>query len=74
MASKVNCIIIQSDEGAGAKGVRCDNDENVYFPVKIADAMELEEFDEVEAVIVKNEHPAAPWLAIRARRIAEAVG
>ena len=68
MAAKVLCLVTKSDEGKGAYAVRCDNDENVYFPLGVADALELEEFEEVEAIVVKNDHPSTPWKAIRARR------
>ena len=44
MASKTLCIITSSVEGKGAYGVRTDSDENVYFPVSIAEAMGLHRF------------------------------
>ena len=68
MATKAMCIITQSDEGKGAYGVRCDTDESVYFPVSVADALELEEFEEVEAILIANGRPEPAWKAIRARR------
>ena len=71
VAAKAMCIITQSDEGKGAYGVRCDNDEAVYFPVSVADALELEEFEEVEAILIANGRPDPPWKAIRARRAEE---
>lgn len=69
MAAKTKCLITVSDEGKGAFGVRTDNDENIYFPLSIADRLELEEFDEVEAIVVKNDRQNPPWRAIRARRL-----
>ncbi len=68
MADKAKCYITQSDEGSGAYGIRADTDENVYFPKKLADAVELTEFDEVEAIMIRNERPDPPWMAIRVRR------
>jgi hypothetical protein len=67
MAAKAKCFITQSDEGSGAYGIRADTDENVYFPKKLADAVELTEFDEIEAI--RNERPDPPWMAIRVRRL-----
>ncbi|MFN3423309.1 MAG: hypothetical protein ACK4UL_01680 [Novosphingobium meiothermophilum] len=67
MAAKAVCIVTRSEEGRGAYAVRMDNDENVYFPLSVTEALELEEFDEVEAILVKNDRPDPPWRAIRAR-------
>lgn len=67
MAVKAMCIITRSEEGRGAYAVRMDNDENVYFPLSVSEALELEEFDEVEAILVKNDRPEPAWRAIRAR-------
>lgn len=72
MASLVRVIITSSEEGRGAFGVRCDTDENVYFPMGVAEAMGLEEFEEVEAVIVKNDRETPQFKAIKARRLEEA--
>jgi len=71
MATKTKCLITISDEGKGAFGIRTDNDENVYFPLSIAERLELEEFDEVEAILVKNDRPDPPWKAIRVRRLTD---
>ena len=51
MAVKAMCIVTKSEEGRGAYAVRMDNDENVYFPLSVTEALELEEFDEVEAIL-----------------------
>lgn len=67
MAAKAVCIITRSEEGRGAIGVRVDNDENVYFPLSVTEALELEEFEEVEAIMVKNDRADPAWRAIRAR-------
>jgi len=72
MADLVRCIITSSEEGKGAFGVRCDTDQNVYFPMGVAEAMGLEEFEEVQAVIVKNDREAPPFKAIKARRLDDA--
>ena len=72
MASLVRCIITSSEEGRGAFGVRCDTDENVYFPMGVAEAMGLVEFEVVEAVIVKNDRETPQFKAIKARRLEEA--
>lgn len=69
MAAKAKCIITTSYADTGAYGVRTDNDEKVYFPFSVAEAIELEEFDEVEAILIKNERDDPPWKAIRARRL-----
>jgi hypothetical protein len=69
MAAKATCLITQSEEGKGAYGVRCDTDESVYFPVSVADALGLEEFEEVEAILIANDRPDPVWKAIRGRRL-----
>ena len=68
MAVKAMCIITSSEEKKGAYGVRVDTDENVYIPVGVAEALGLEEFEEVEAILVANDHPSIYWKAIRVRR------
>lgn len=69
MAAKADCIVTQSDEGRGAYGIRCDTDESVYFPMSITEALELEEFEEVEVILIANDRPEPVWKAIRARRL-----
>ena len=69
MATKAVCIITTSYADTGAYGIRTDNDEKVYFPFSVAETVELEEFDEVEAILVKNDRVDPPWKAIRARRL-----
>lgn len=69
MAIRANCIVTHSAEGMGARGVRMDNDENVYFPLSIADAAGLEEFEEVETILVTNDRADPPWKAIKVRRL-----
>ena len=71
MASKVNCLVTTSDEGRGAFAIRVDNDESVYIPQGIAERLELEEFDEVLAIIVKNQRADPPWMPIKAKRLGE---
>lgn len=71
MAEKAKCIITNSEEGRGAYGIRVDNDENVYFPMSITEALDLEEFDDVEAVVRRNDRPEPAWKAIHARRLDE---
>jgi hypothetical protein len=68
MAVVAPCIVTRSEEGMGAFGVRADNDENVYFPYSIAESVALEEFDEVEAILVRNDRDEPRWKAIRVRR------
>jgi hypothetical protein len=72
MAAKAMCIIVSSYADTGAYGVRVDNDDKVYFPFSVAEALELEEFDEVEAILIQNDRADPPWKALRARRIDEA--
>jgi hypothetical protein len=69
MAEKARCFVTSSDEGQGAFGIRADTDENVYIPFRMAEAMALEEFDEIEVVVVKNDRPEPAWRAIKARRV-----
>jgi hypothetical protein len=71
MAVKAKCFVTTSEEERGAYGIRIDNDEGVWFPRGVADALELEEFDEVEAILVRNDRPEPVWKAIRVRVIAE---
>lgn len=68
MAVVASCIVTRSEEGMGAFGVRADTDENVYFPFSIAESVALEEFDEVEAILVRNDRDEPRWKAIRVRR------
>lgn len=69
MAIKSTCIITSSIEGKGAYGITTDTDENVYFPLGVAEALRLEEFETVDAIMVKNDRPEPVWKAIRARRL-----
>jgi len=69
MAAKAKCFIITSNADGGAYGVRIDNDERVFFPFSVAEALELEEFDEVEAILIQNDRADPPWKALRARRL-----
>ena len=69
MANKSICIITSSVEGKGAYGITADTDENVYFPLGVTEALRLEEFETVEAIVVKNDRPDPVWKAIRARRL-----
>jgi hypothetical protein len=69
MAIRCKCLITTSNEGSGAYAVRSDNDENVYIPVSIADALQLEEFEEIEVIVVKNDRNDPPWKAIRGRHL-----
>ncbi len=72
MAEVINCIITSSLEGKGAFGVRKDTDENCYFPVSVAEALDIEAFEEVEAIVVRNDRPDPAWRAIKARRVTRA--
>ncbi len=67
MAVKAICFILRSEEDRGAYGIRADNDESVYFPVGLSEALDLVEFEEVEAILVKNDRSEPSWKAIRAR-------
>ncbi len=69
MAGKAVCFITSSLEGKGAYGIRADNDESVYYPVSVSEALQLEEFDEVETIVIKNDRAEPAWRAIKARRI-----
>jgi len=71
MAEKAHCYITTSNKGSGAYAVRADTDENVYIPFSIAEAIELEEFEEVEAIVVANDRDDPPWRAIKVRRMGD---
>lgn len=71
MAAKVRCIVTNSEEGRGAYAVRADNDETVYIPHGISEVLELEDFDEVLAILIRNQRVDPPWMAIKARRLDE---
>jgi hypothetical protein len=74
MAAKATCIVTQSNEGKGAYGIRIDTDESVYFPFSVSEALQLEEFEEVEAILLKNDRAEPAWKAIRARYLDEIDG
>lgn len=71
MAIMSRCFITQSDEGRGAYGITASTDESVYFPMSVTEALGLEEFEEVEAIMVRNDRPDPVWKAIRVRRLDE---
>jgi hypothetical protein len=68
MAAVADCIITNSVEGKGAYAIRTDTDENVYIPVSVAERLDLEEFEVVQAIMVRNDRPEPQWRAIRVRR------
>ncbi len=68
MAAVADCIITNSVEGKGAYAIRTDNDENVYIPVSVAEKLDLEEFETVKVIMIKNDRMDPPWRAIRVRR------
>ncbi len=69
MAEKKIVIITSSEEGKGAYGITKDTDENVYFPVGISETLGLEEFEEVDAIVIKNDRVEPPLKAIRVKRM-----
>lgn len=73
MAIKARCIVTNSVEGRGAYAIRADNDEKVYVPHGMTDRTELEEFDEVLAILVANPKGTdqIPWMAIKVKRLGE---
>lgn len=71
MTERAVCFITNSVEGRGAYAIRADNDENVYIPVSVSEALELEEFEEVLALLIKNDRNDPPWRAIRVRRASD---
>ena len=71
MAKKTNIIITSSEEGRAAYGITTDDDKSVYIPQGIADALGLDEFEEVECIVISNDRENIPYKAIRARRIGE---
>ena len=68
MAAVADCIIVNSIEGKGAYAIRVDTDENVYVPVGVAEKLDLEEFETVKVIMIKNDRTDPPWRAIRVRR------
>ncbi|RYE70457.1 MAG: hypothetical protein EOP17_00600 [Rhizobiaceae bacterium] len=72
MAAKANCYITSSEADRGAYGIRVDTDESVYFPFGLTKALELVEFEEVEAILLKNDRPEPARKAIRARAVEKA--
>lgn len=71
VAKKAFVIITSSEEGKAAYGITTDDDKSVYVPPGIADALELDEFDEIEAILIQNDRENIPYKAIRARRVGE---
>ena len=69
MAWKTMGIVTASEVNKGAYGITTDTDENFYIPFRVAEAASLEEFDLVEVILVKNDRPGLPWMAIRVRRV-----
>lgn len=71
MAAVADCIVTNSVEGKGAYAIRTDSDENVYIPVSVAEKLDLEEFETVRVIMIKNDRADPPWRAIRVRRAEE---
>jgi hypothetical protein len=71
VAKKANCIVTYSIEGKGAYAITVESDESVYIPVGVTEAAELEEFDELEAILVKNDRAEPAWKAIKVRRLTD---
>lgn len=70
MAIKTTCYVTAIIETGAAFAVRADNDEGVYISAATANALELEDMDEIEAVLVRNKSEkgeGTPWFARRAR-------
>lgn len=67
MAVKASCFVTTCNNEGPAFAVRADNDEAVYIPAAIADALELSELDEIEAVMVRSEKGSTAWRVVRAR-------
>jgi bifunctional DNA-binding transcriptional regulator/antitoxin component of YhaV-PrlF toxin-antitoxin module len=74
MAAKVICFVTESLDEGPAFAVRADNDQQVYIPRSIAEELELEEFDEIEAIVARNtvQPEKTPWYALKARRLGAA--
>ncbi|NAZ36068.1 AbrB/MazE/SpoVT family DNA-binding domain-containing protein [Rubellimicrobium sp. CFH 75288] len=71
MASKVVCYVVESLDDGPAFAVRQDNDQQVFIPKAQAEELNLVEFDEVEAIVVRNtlQPDKTPWFALRVRRV-----
>jgi hypothetical protein len=57
MAIKSRSFVTSSEEGRGAYGIVVDNDEQVYFPMSFSEKLCLEEFEELEAIMIRNDRP-----------------
>lgn len=76
MAQKSIVYITSINTKGEAFGIREDNDEDVFFKSSIVEALELEELDEVEAVMIASKSDninSTAWFAIRARLLEEEI-
>ena len=71
MAKVVEAITTKSEAERGAYAVIKETDETVYIPVKVAEAAELDVFDEVKLIVIRNDRPEPPWRAVTAMRLTE---
>lgn len=69
MAVKAKAIVTRVLDHGTAFALRKDTDESVYINQKIAEAMEIEEFDDIEVVMVRatSKTAKAPWTCVRAK-------
>lgn len=70
MLTTVKLIITHVPQDRGARAVRADNGESVYLPHALTRNMAVQAYEELEAIIGPNDHPAAQWLVMKARRTA----
>jgi hypothetical protein len=76
MAKILPAIITQiADTGSGF-AIAEDTDETIFIPSATVEKMELQEFDEIEAIVIENkklhEKPdGTNWFAIRVRFLNE---
>lgn len=68
MAIKRTCIVTCLLATGAGFCVREDNDEMAYIPASVVKELELEEFDDILAVLTKNnsQPDKTPWFVTRA--------
>jgi hypothetical protein len=73
MAIKRTCIVTNIIENGAGFAIREDNDEDCYIPAGLVKQLELEEMDEIVAIIAKNrsQPDQTPWFVIRAQVLEE---
>lgn len=71
MAIRATCYVTGSLAGGPAFAMRSDTHETVFIPSKTAERLELQETDEIVAILVPNmiAPEKTPWFAESAMRV-----